>query len=78
MKNKELNLNKEYLNRNEAQMYLGISESAFDKLVKRYSIPCAKIPGTKVLFRRIDLKRLIELFMNAPEDIFPPSFDRNI
>ena len=34
MKDKPIILNKDYLTRKEAQMYLGISESSFDKLVK--------------------------------------------
>ena len=75
---KELNLNKDYLNHNEACAYMGVSQSGFDNLRKTWGIPCAKVPGARVVFRRIDLKRLIEQFMNAPEDSFPPYWDRLI
>jgi len=43
-----------------------LSESAFDKLVKRYCIPAAKPPGCKVMFRRSDLSQLTELFFDQP------------
>ena len=71
---KELNLNKEYLNMNEACAYMGLSLSGFKNLVKEWDIPSAKVPGARVVFRRIDLKRLIEQFMNAPENMFPPYY----
>ena len=75
MKNKkELNLNKEYLNMNEACAYMGLSLSGFKNLVKEWDIPSAKVPGARVVFRRIDLKRLIEAYMNAPENMFPPYY----
>ena len=76
MKNKELNLNKEYLNMNEACAYMGLSLSGFKNLVKEWGIPSAKVPGARIVFRKIDLKRLIEQFMNAPENMFPPYWDR--
>ena len=66
MKDKPIILNKDYLTRKEAQMYLGISESSFDKLVKRYCIPASKPPGCKVVFRRSDLAELTELFFDQP------------
>tara|TARA_R110000851_G_C13039328_1_gene562005 strand:+ start:17 stop:268 length:252 start_codon:yes stop_codon:yes gene_type:complete len=65
-KEKLIVLNKDYLTRLEAQLYLGISESAFDKLVKRYCIPAAKPPGCKVVFRRSDLSELTELYFDQP------------
>lgn len=65
-KQKPIVLNKDYLTRLEAQLYLGISESAFDKLVKRYCIPAAKPPGCKVVFRRSDLSELTELYFDQP------------
>ncbi len=75
MKNKkELNLNKEYLNMNEACAYMGLSLSGFKNLVKEWGIPSAKVPGARIVFRKIDLKRLIEQFMNAPENMFPPYY----
>ena len=73
---KELNLNKEYLNYKEATEYMCMSEKGFRRLVKEWKIPAAKIPGGKIMFRKIDLKRLIEHFMNAPENMFPPNLDR--
>jgi len=76
MKTKELNLNKDYLNHNEACAYLGMSRSGFNKLRIDWRIPCAKVPGMRIVFRRQDLERLIEQFMNAPKDMFPPYFDR--
>lgn len=76
MKTKELNLNKDYLNYNEASEYLGMSRRGFQRLVKEHEIPSGKIPGGKIMFRRIDLKRLIEAYMNAPENMFPPYWDR--
>ena len=75
-KNKELNLNKDYLNYNEASEYLCMSRRGFQRLVKEHDIPSGKIPGGKIMFRRIDLKRLIEAYMNAPENKFPPYWDR--
>jgi hypothetical protein len=65
-KERPIILNKDYLTRVEAQIYLGLSESAFDKLVKRYCIPAAKPPGCKVMFRRSDLSQLTELFFDQP------------
>mgnify|MGYP002725906702 FL=1 len=65
-KERPIILNKDYLTRAEAQIYLGLSESAFDKLVKRYCIPAAKPPGCKVMFRRSDLSQLTELFFDQP------------
>ena len=65
-KQKPVILNKDYLTRFEAQMYLGISESAFDKLIKRFCIPAAKPPGCKVVFRRSDLSELTELCFDQP------------
>ena len=73
---KELNLNKEYLNIDEASAYMCMSLSGFKKLRIDWGIPSAKVPGGRVIFRRIDLKRLIEQFMNAPENKFPPYWDR--
>ena len=74
MKTKELNLNKEYLNIDEACAYMCMSLSGFKKLRIDLGIPSAKVPGGRVIFRRIDLKRLIEQFMNAPENMFPPHY----
>ena len=74
--NKELNLNKEYLNIDEASAYMCMSLSGFKKLRIDWGIPSAKVPGGRIIFRRIDLKRLIEQFMNAPENKFPPYWDR--
>ena len=71
---RELNLNKEYLNFNEACVYMCMSLKGFRRLVKEWDIPSAKVPGGRIIFRRIDLKRLIEQFMNAPEDMFPPHY----
>ena len=65
-KQKPVILNKDYLTRFEAQMCLGISESAFDKLIKRFCIPAAKPPGCKVVFRRSDLSELTELYFDQP------------
>ena len=65
-KERPIILNKDYLTRVEAQIYLGLSESAFDKLVKRYCIPAAKPPGCRVMFRRSDLSQLTELFFDQP------------
>tara|TARA_R110002012_G_scaffold64602_3_gene169778 strand:+ start:115 stop:351 length:237 start_codon:yes stop_codon:yes gene_type:complete len=78
MKTKELNLNKEYLNLDEASAYMCMSYKGFKKLMKEWDIPSAKIPSGRILIRKIDLKRLIEQFMDAPENMFPPYFDRNI
>jgi hypothetical protein len=66
MKEKQIILDKDYFTRKEAQLYLGLSVSGFDKVVKRYSIPCAKPQGCRVLFRRSDLAKLIELFFDQP------------
>ena len=74
--NKELNLNKEYLNLDEATAYMCMSYKGFKRLMKKWDIPSAKIPGGRILIRRIDLKRLIETYMNAPENMFPPYWDR--
>ena len=71
---RELNLNKEYLNFNEACVYMCMSLKGFRRLVKEWDIPSAKVPGGRIIFRRIDLKRLIEQFMNAPENVFPPHY----
>ena len=68
---KELNLNKDYLNYKEASEYMCMSEKGFRRLVKEHDIPSGKIPRGKIMFRRIDLKRLIEAYMNAPENMFP-------
>ena len=76
MKTKELNLNKDYLNYKEATEYMCMSEKGFRRLVKEHDIPSGKIPRGKIMFRRIDLKRLIEAYMNAPENKFPPYWDR--
>ena len=73
---RELNLNKDYLNYKEATEYMCMSEKGFRRLVKEHDIPSGKIPGGKIMFRRIDLKRLIEDYMNAPENKFPPYWDR--
>tara|TARA_R110002074_G_scaffold219474_1_gene390106 strand:- start:619 stop:873 length:255 start_codon:yes stop_codon:yes gene_type:complete len=73
---KELNLNKEYLNIDEATAYMCMSLRGFNRLRKDWDIPSAKVPGGRIIFRRIDLKRLIEQFMNAPENMFPPYWDR--
>ena len=67
MKNKELNLNKEYLNMNEACAYMGLSLSGFKNLVKEWDIPSAKVPGARIIYRKKDLQNLIERFFNAPE-----------
>ena len=73
---RELNLNKDYLNYKEATEYMCMSEKGFRRLVKEHDIPSGKIPGGKIMFRRIDLKRLIEAYMNAPENMFPHYWDR--
>lgn len=73
---KELNLNKDYLTVKEAEAYLSLSHGGFLRLRKEWNIPCSKVPGMKIMFRRIDLERLIEQFMNAPKDMFPPHFKR--
>ena len=73
---KELNLNKDYLNYKEASEYMCMSEKGFRRLVKEHDIPSGKIPRGKIMFRRIDLKRLIEAYMNAHENMFPPYWDR--
>ena len=73
---KELNLNKDYLNYKEASEYMCMSEKGFRRLVKEHDIPSGKIPRGKIMLRRIDLKRLIEAYMNAPENMFPPYWDR--
>ena len=70
---RELNLNKYH---KEATEYMCMSEKGFRRLVKEHDIPSGKIPGGKIMFRRIDLKRLIEAYMNAPENKFPPYWDR--
>jgi len=59
---KELNLNKEYLNMKEARAYLGdstgsLSLSEFKKFVKDWDIPATKLPGARIVYREIDLKR---------------------
>ena len=71
---KEPNLNKDYLNIDEASAYMCMSLSGFKKLRNAWNIPSAKAPGGRVIFRKIDLKRLIEQFMNAPENMFPPHY----
>ena len=73
---RELNLNKDYLNYKEATEYMCMSEKGFRRLVKEHDIPSGKIPRGKIMFRRIDLKRLIEAYMNAPENMFPHYWDR--
>ena len=73
---KELNLNKDYLNYKEASEYMCMSEKGFRRLVKEHDIPSGKIPCGKIMFRRIGLKRLIEAYMNAPENMFPHYWDR--
>jgi hypothetical protein len=65
-KEKPIILDKDYLTRFEAQLYLGLSASGFDKLVKRYHIPASKPPGCKLIFRRSDLVELTELFFDQP------------
>lgn len=75
MKNKkELILNKEYLNIDEASAYMCLSKRGFRNLCKDWGIPSAKVPGGRIIFRKADLKRLIETFMNAPENMFPPPY----
>ena len=73
---RELNLNKDYLNYKEATEYMCMSEKGFRRLVKEHDIPSGKIPRGKIMFRRIDLKRLIEAYINAPENMFPHYWDR--
>ena len=73
---RELNLNKDYLNYKEATEYMCMSEKGFRRLVKEHDIPSGKIPGGKIMFRRIDLKRLIDDDMDATENKFPPYWDR--
>ena len=67
MKNKELNLNKEYLNRNEAAAYMCLSLKGFQNLVKEWDIPSGKVPGARIIFRKSDLKKLNEHFFNAAD-----------
>ena len=67
IKEKPIILNKDYLTRNEAQLYMGLSERGFDKLVKNYGIPSSKPPGCKIMFRRSDLQQLNETFFDKPE-----------
>ena len=58
---------KEYLNKNEASEYMGMSLRNFSRLVKAWNIPSGKIPGGRIIFRTSDLKNLNERFFNAPE-----------
>ena len=70
-KKKELNLNKEYFNYDEASAYMCMSVKGFRNLVKEWDIPSGKVPGGRVIFRKADLSKLIERFFNAPKDKFP-------
>jgi hypothetical protein len=61
-KNEELRLSESYLNMKEARAYLGdstgsLSLSEFKKFVKDWDIPAAKVPGARIVYREIDLKR---------------------
>lgn len=64
---KELSLNKDYLNTQEAAVYMGVSVSGFRKVVKKYDIPSGKVEGAKKVFRRADLQELTETYFTAPK-----------
>jgi len=64
MKEKTINLNKDYLTSKEAQLYMGMSQTGFDRLVKRYNIPSSRPPGAKIVYRRSDLSQLAEMFFD--------------
>jgi excisionase family DNA binding protein len=65
-KDRPIILDKDYLTRAEAQLYMGLSERALDSIVRRYEIPSSRPPGGKVLFRRADLQSLNEKFFSQP------------
>ena len=58
---------KEYLSKKEAATYMCLSLSGFKNLVKEGDIPSAKVPGGRIIYRKSDLKRLNEHFLDGPE-----------
>lgn len=59
-------LDKDYLNRTEAAIYMGCSEKSFRLMEKRFNIPSGKIPGGRIVYRRNDLFKLSEQYFTAP------------
>jgi hypothetical protein len=69
-KNEELRLSESYLNMKQARAYLGdstrsLSLSEFKEFVKDWDIPAAKVPGARIVYREIDLKRGNEAMTEA-------------
>lgn len=58
-------MTKEYLNKNEAAEFMGVSLDGFKNLCKRYHIPSAKVPGSRIIYRSADLRELNERHFNA-------------
>jgi len=64
--NKTIILEKDYLNVNEAAMYMGCTTTGFRKMAKAFDIPSAKVPGGRIIYRRNDLCNLNEQYFTAP------------
>jgi hypothetical protein len=69
MNTKNITLDKDYFNLDEAATYMGCSTSGFRQLVKKFQIPVGKVPGVKITYRRTDLQELNETFYSAPKII---------
>jgi len=59
-------LDKDYLNVNEAAIYMGCTTTGFRKMAKSFDIPSAKVPGGRIIYRRNDLFKLNEQYFTAP------------
>jgi len=59
-------LEKDFLNVNEAAMYMGCTPTGFRKIAKAFDIPSAKVPGGRIIYRRNDLFKLNEQYFTAP------------
>jgi hypothetical protein len=59
-------LDKDYLNVNEAAIYMGCTPTGFRKMAKSFDIPSAKVPGGRIIYRRDDLFKLNEQYFTAP------------
>ena len=55
----DLNLNKDYLNIDEAAIYCGVSKSQFSRKIGEACVPSVRFMGRK-LFKRADLARAID------------------
>lgn len=64
---KTIVLEKDFLNVNEAAMYMGCTPTGFRKMAKAFDIPSAKVPGGRIIYRRNDLYSLNEQYFTAPK-----------